>query len=628
MARYTTTLVLLLAVLGLGGYIALVERRTEHQDQRQERARRALRFDADRVTALRISTPSLNVALDKEGTAWSLTSPVRARANVGEVGRILDTLEALVRSEVITGRQQREQHLTPQDFGFATPRARITLRENGRDMTLLIGREAPLGGDMFIKLESEASILVASTNLLGILPASPADLRERQVFLGLPGEATRLDVRRAEGLLQLARADQGGWRLQKPFTGRAAYAAVQELLDKVYEMRVIDFVADSIAAAPLYGLDEPTAQITLAGPQSRGEQILRLGRTVEGRTNEVYAMLDGAEHVFTVQAEVLDALAVKAADLRDRRLLTLPAYDIAFIRTIEGERAITLARAEDNIWTVTEPRQFTASEERLQNLLSEWTGLRIETFIDNPGTNLAQWGLSPPARRITLARRPPPPAGTATPAPTPTPAPSPEDSITVLVAREDQSSPNLILVKLEHEDTLYQVSRDALEAIPMQPLFYREQTVLTVAPDDVLSLTRTVAGVEQSVERNAPTNAFRTATGARMDEAAVSQVLAALRQVRAADFVVEDPESLTPWGLAEPRATLTLGLTGAGGLGKVLAIGDDAGPDTVFAWVRGKGLIFTLKRTDRDILLAPLYLTNPEPVPRAEPDASKSSSGP
>ncbi len=615
MNRFPTTWLLLVAVLVLGGYIALVERQADQQDRRQERARRALRFEPGQVTHLRIATADMQATLEKESGTWRLTAPVRARANAGEVARILDTLEALVRSEVITGRQQREQNLSAQDFGFARPRARISLRENGRDMTLLIGRDTPLGGNLFVKVETEASIFVASSNLLATLPPRVDDLRDRRVFVGFPGEATRLDLRRADGLLQLARTQQGVWRMQKPFTGRAAYAAVQNLLDRLYETRVVDFVADSIAAASLYGLDEPSAQITLAGARPQGEQALRIGRPVEGRTNEVYATLEGSENVFSVPASLLETVSARAPDLRDRRLLMMPAYDIAFISTTEGERALHLARGEDNAWSVVEPRRFPASGTRLQEILGEWTGLRIETFIDNPGTNLAAWGLSPPARRITFATRSPTAAAGA-------PTANPDESVTLLVAREEEPNRDLMLVKVEGEESLYRVSREGLATLPMDPLFYRDPVVLTVDPADIRGLTRVVNGQEQSVERTSPTNGFRAAAGARMDSAAVSNVVAALQQVQAASFVVEDPEMLDTWGLATPHATLSIRLSGQGSIGRSISFGDDAGPDSVYALVRGQNIVFTLRNADRDRLLTSLYTTAAETPALAEPDPS------
>lgn len=623
MSRFPTTLVLLAAVLLLGGYIVLVERKADQQDRRQERARRALRFEPERVTHLRLATAELQATLEREGDGWRLTSPVRARAHAGEVARLLDMLEGLVRSEVITGREQREQNLTPGDFGFARPRARLSLRENGREMTLLIGRDTPLGGNLFVKVETEASIFVASSNLLAALPARVDDLRERRVFQGFPGEVTRVDIRRPDGLLQMARTDQGVWRMQKPFAGRAAYAAVQNLLDRLFEVRVVEFVADTIAAASLYGLDEPSAQVALAGARQPGEQVLRLGRPVEGRTNEVYATLEGTESVFSVPASLLETLAGRAADLRDRRLLTMPAYDIGFIRTAEGEREISLACGEDGRWSVLSPRRFTASDARMQEILGEWTGLRIETFIDNPGTNLVTWGLQPPARRITFARRPPPAPEAADPA-----GAEPGDSITVLVAREEEPNRDLVLVKVEGEESLYRVSRDGLASLPMQPLFYRDPVVLNVKPEEVRSLVRRVEGQEQAVERTSATNGFRATGPGRADAEAIAGVLDALQTVRADAFVVEDPEALDTWGLAQPRALLTIGLSGQGSIGRALAIGDEAGPGTFFALVRGQNVVFTLPRESYQRLFQPLHQPVTETAPLVEPPAPASGSGP
>ena len=175
---------------------------------------------------------------------------------------------------------------------------------------------------------------------------------------------------------------------------------------------------------------------------------------------------------------------------------------------------------------------------------------------------------------------------------------------------------------MEGEESLYRVSRDGLAALPMTPLYYRDPVVLRVDSNAVRSLVRQHTGPEQSAERASPTNSFRAAKGATLDVVAVGRVLAALQQLSADEFVVEDPESLDTWCLAQPRATLTIGLSGQGAIGKSIALGDDAGPDAVFALVRGQNVVFTLKHADRDRLFTPLYLTPPEPAALVEPSAT------
>ncbi len=79
---------------------------------------------------------------------------------------------------------------------------------------------------------------------------------------------------------------------------------------------------------------------------------------------------------------------------------------------------------------------------------------------------------------------------------------------------------------------------------------------------------------------------------------------------------------LDTWGLATPHATLSIRLSGQGSIGRSISFGDDAGPDSVYALVRGQNIVFTLRNADRDRLLASLYTTAAETPALAEPDPS------
>jgi hypothetical protein len=590
--RSATTLILLAAVLALGSFIWLVERRADTTDRRRELARRVLRFSPEKVKSIRIVTDRLQAAVEKQGDQWRLTSPMQARANAGEVSRILDNLELLDRGEVITSRQQRKRQLTLADFGLDQPRARIVLGEGEREITLLIGSDAPLGGNLFIKEASAGSVLTVSTNLLAELPTEAAALRDRRLFLGFPGDSTRLDLKRPDGLLQLARDASSTWRVQKPFVGRAAYAAVQNLLDALYAGRAVDFVADSFAAASLYGLDEPAAQITVVGDRKFGEQVLLLGKAVEGRPEQVYATVQGTEAVIAVDRKLLEAVAFKAEDLRDRRLLTLPAYDIGYIEVQAGELSLKLVRQEDGVWTLTEPRQFEAYDARIQAILSEWTGLRVEDFIEQPGTNLARLGFAPPARRITFARRPP---GTG------------DEAAVVLVSSQDAGA-GRITVQVAGEETLYRVSNDGLQALPMDPLYYRDLAVLELDPATVRSVTVQASGREQGAVREPSTNTFKAAAaGAELLPASAEAVVEQACRLTAVAYEEENPADLALYGLDKPEGVVTLGLSGQGAISKSILVGNEASPGTVYALVRGLDVVFTLDKAVRDNLLQPLY---------------------
>ncbi|MCS6771360.1 MAG: DUF4340 domain-containing protein [Kiritimatiellae bacterium] len=594
-----STLILLALVIALGLYIRFFEQHRDPTDRKREIARRVLRMNPARITIIRVTRPDLQVTLERRDDEWRLVSPVESRADAGAVTRLLDTIELLERGDVIRGREWRNKGMTLADFGLDDPRARIELRSAEKSWTLLVGRDTPVGGTMFIKDENDTSIFVVSTNLLADLPSTVDSLRDKRVFLGFPGDVTRLDLRRREGMLSLTKTDAGTWRMQQPWSGRAAPASVRDLLDQLFTARIVEFIAESFDAAPLYGLDEPSAQASVTGHRRYGEQTLLLGKSPPGDSNVVYATRAGEPRVFTVPRSLLDALQVRAESLRDRRALTFTSYEISSIRIEEGERAILLARDESSgAWELREPVRARADENRIQNALAEWTGLRIEAFIDGADTNYSAWGLAPPARRLVFSRR-------SSPAESASPRVSSEDDQVVLLSTHAPSN-GLITALLAHEQSLIRIQASAAEALPFDPFIYRHPVVLSFDTTTVRILSLAVAHLEQSVLRDAPTNEFRSATqGAAPDPEQVRTALSTLASLRATRFV--GPMSdLTVYGLDPPRATLTIGFEGELAPVRALLIGRDS-EDGVFAALRGGDAIFVIPADVRDKLLKPLY---------------------
>ncbi len=610
------TLFLLIAVLALGLYIRLFERKQDSTDRKREIARRVLRINPSRIDALRVARPELQFAAERRDGEWRLTSPVAARADAGAIARLIDTIELLERSDVIRGREWRKKGMTLADFGLDDPRARIVLSGGGKEWTLLVGRDAPVGGNLYLKEASDSSVFIAPTNLLSDLPASLDGLRDRRVFLGFPGDVSRIDLRRREGLLNLARTDVGVWRMQQPWTGRASGAGVQDLLDQLFSARIAEFVAESFEAAPLYGLDDPAAQATIIGDRRYGEQALLIGKPVARDTNLVYATRVGEGTVFAVPRALLDALQTRADGLRDRRLLTLPAQDIAHIRIEEGEHALRLAREESGGWEIREPILQKADEQRVLEGLAVWTGLRVEAFVDQIDTNLAAWGFAPPARTIAFSRRAPPADSAA--------GRVGADDETLVAVSTLPPSNGLMLVRVGVESAAAWIRADAVQSLPLSPLYYRHPEVLSFDVAAAVSLALVRDGREQAVLRESATNEFRAALPSQTLELDhIRATLETLASLRAARYVAA-AEAAAEFMLDAPSASLTVGTRGGLAPVRTLLLGaeDEHG---VYAMLRGGDVIFQLPHSTRDKLLRPLYKsaqTTKEPTVAPTPAAS------
>lgn len=585
-----STLILLIAVVALGLYIRFYERHQDATDRKREIARRVLRINPTRINTLRVTQPDLQFTAERRDREWRLTSPVNARADAGAIARIIDAIELLERSDLIRGREWRKKGMTLADFGLEVPRARITLASTEKEWTLLIGRDTAAGGNLYLKEAHDSSVFIVSTNLLSDLPTSLNALRDRRVFLGFPGEVTRIDLRRREGLLSLARTEVGNWRIQQPWTGRAAGAGVQDLLDQLFTARIADFIAESFDAAPLYGLDEPAAQAAVTGDRRYGEQVLLIGKPVAGDTNLVYATRVGEGTVFAIPRSVLDLLQTRAEPLRDRRVLTLPAYDIARMRVEEGERALELARDEAGGWEIREPIRAKANDARIQNVLAEWTGLRIESFADPGETNLVALGFNPPLRQITFSRRP---AGAA------------EDDAVIQFSTLTPSN-DLILARLAHENVVIRLRADTADSIPLSALAFRHLEAIQVDAANVRTLSIIRNGREESVLRDTVTNEFRAGTpGMVIDADHVRAVIDTLAALRATAYVAP-AEDASAFGLDAPAAQLTVGIQGGLAPVRTLLIGRET-EEGVHAMLRGGDAVFLIPHATRDKLLLPLY---------------------
>ncbi len=613
--RYQTTLVLLILVALLAGFIVLVERKEQSTQEREEQARRALRVDPARVSYLRFETKGLTLECAREGDLWMIVQPVRARADTAELDRILTGLRDLPRGEVITQSERKSHGITQAQYGFDQPRARITLGDHLQRRTILVGREALLGGSLYLKEEGGEDVVGTETNLLGLIPRSVAQMRDRALFHGSPDKVSRLELVGGGRFIQLSKAEPGTWMIQQPISARASPVKAQEILESLFGLRVERFVTDKAVDLSTYGLDNPQIKAVAAPLEPEAEGALLIGGTDEQNPACVYAKLGAGDSVYSIPTNVLSGLRPTVDDLRDRRLLTISGYDIRYVRLEEGEQVLELEEQGED-WEVTQPRQWKADCQRVQGLLNAWANAPIVSFLEGADTNETAREFAKPARVLTFARKiPPAEVNDRTP-----PMVAGADEFTVLVSGAPREMGRL-LVELEHEGTPYEILSDVLRSVSTDPLFYRDREVLRINPDEVVRVSLLKNGKETAVEREA-SGAFQPVPAAgTADAEALKDLLANVEVLQAARFVEDDPKDLSRFGLEPPQSVLSFGLKGRSGLGKAILFGADAGEGEVYAMIRGQDVVFAVEKGLRDTLVQDLHVIpaapDEEPVDRA-----------
>jgi hypothetical protein len=145
--KYWPTLVLLLILAALGGYLYWVELPSQRQEEQQETASRTLLpFPETAITGLSLSTPQGIVEMVlRDGGRWAITAPLQAEADSREVQSLI---RALVTGKVTRTVDDIGSALAP--FGLDQPVTTVTVKAGAQQETISIGDSGPLSNTLYV----------------------------------------------------------------------------------------------------------------------------------------------------------------------------------------------------------------------------------------------------------------------------------------------------------------------------------------------------------------------------------------------------------------------------------------------------------------------------------------------
>ena len=604
-----TTGRLLLAVCLLGGFIGVFERGTHSTDERSWRNRRLTPIEPANVTYLAIKTAALTLECEQRKAGWYVIAPVEAWADAAGIRRILETLGALRRKDVVTARQREERGLTLASYGLDEPQARFVIGAGDRRDEIAVGLKAPLGDVVYARVNRDEDVVATDEAILAIVPPSAEALRDRQLFHGDVQRISRLEIKHAGGFIQLARRS-GGWRLQQPLEAPGDNRRIDRMLAMMRGLTAEGFAADSRRTDPItYGLVPEDAILQISAWIEGSEQpvVLLFGKVKEDDLTKVYARISDSAAIFTVSKDVVAALQVKPVDLRDRRVCPANPGDVRGVVLQEGERKLTLEKRDTLGWFIQEPVRSKADDDVVNGLLRSVCSLRAVGFVDAPATNLAALGLETPACRIAFSEQPVSVAATNVA----DSAPAPEsNTVTVLISRWGGAQ-DPVYAMCNETRSMFRVGAAEIGRLTghgragaqagslTDPRVYMDRLVLNVGAANIKRITLRHDGIEESVARDVGGAwAAESPPDSKVLDSVVSDMLAAVAGLRAARIESIASERPASYGLDDAAVRLTLGLTGTAGIQKTLIVGSAAGVDGVYAILQGQDTVFVLGTND------------------------------
>jgi hypothetical protein len=282
----------------------------------------------------------------------------------------------------------------------------VTLQPEGKnkktkDHTLLLGNRVKDGkGERYARLDKGPAVVVLEADTVRQLTPSYLDFVNRSVWTLDAAAVTALEQRKGKKTLEIVKLKKGGWQIDQP----AKYPADKPTLDLFLE-QVARLRASGVAAYPAknlktYGLDDPTAVITLrltGADKKPVEHVLKIGdvntRAEAKDSGDRFALADKSNAVVILPGALVRQLIADPLYFRDR---TLPHLDDADrISLKRGSRKAVFARL-DGVWKMTEPLELDAEQTAMEEFLKSLGKLRADELVAEKPVRLKRYGLDRP----------------------------------------------------------------------------------------------------------------------------------------------------------------------------------------------------------------------------------------
>ena len=372
MRRLTTTIVLLVVLGGLVGYIYFVDSRNETPDPNAKP--KAFELTADNIEELQFKSPDGETArVQRTGDNWQLMEPVKADADNGVVGTVTSNLSTLEVQRVV-----EESPADLAQYGLGMPRIDVGFRLRGQKdfQRLLVGDKTATGGDLYAKRGDEKRVILISSFLDSIFTKTPFDLRDKAILKFERDKADGVEILKGATSMQFAR-NGSDWRIAKPATARADYAAAEGLLTRLSSTNMLKVVSETGDNLQMYGLDRPSMTASVLSGSSRA--TLLLGRASDD--GGFYAKDASRPVVFTVEQALSTDLGKEMTEFRRKDLFDARSFSANRLELRRGSDTMTFEKQEaDGKTTWRNAAGQNVDTAKVEDVLTKLSNLRADSF--------------------------------------------------------------------------------------------------------------------------------------------------------------------------------------------------------------------------------------------------------
>lgn len=401
MRGLTSTIVLIVVLAGLGGYIYFVDsKRPEPGIDGGPAKEKVYSLAVDAVDEVKLTYNGETSLLRKSEGGWKMIQPAETEADPAEA---VSLAQALANLELVRVVDENPTDLA--QFGLAKPPIAVEFKAGGVTGSLMLGDKNATQGEIYAQKNGEKAVFLVSSFQETNFNRTPFDLRDKKILKFDREKADALTLVRGDHTMELARAGSD-WRVVKPVPSRSDYSAIEGLLTRLSTSNMSKLVETDAKDLAKYGLDQPVMTITVGAGSAR--TVLAVGKTENDQT---YARDASRPLVFTVDTTLQGDLTKSFDEYRKKELFELRSFYVTKIRavldapggpkTYELEKVKGEKAGDPDTWKVSRVggASHTANAEALDDLLAKLVALKAESFVDAKGKT----GLDKPALVISAS---------------------------------------------------------------------------------------------------------------------------------------------------------------------------------------------------------------------------------
>jgi hypothetical protein len=389
--NFKGTAAMMVAFFSLGIYYFLIDLPTEkRKTQEKEIAEKILPLEIVNVSEFSLIKNDQTITLQQNtDNIWNLSQPLEATVDNPEVESFLTEIEALKKTRVV---ESDPKNLS--QYGLETPAFKIHIKfKEGKEETLLLGDESPMGGKIYLKLKSNPSILLATTSKTNF-DKSVYFFRDKTIFNFSSGSIIQIQIKRKEYPLDLVR-EKEEWKVSRK--NRADKDVVLAFLRAIQFSRVKEFVNEKPDSLEPFGLTKPTTTLILTD-EKKANYAIDIGVTEKG----TYAKKQNAPGIFKVDTKFQNTLEKRDLDFLLKTLFEFEEKNATEINIQSNKKTVIAKKLDKDNWVINSPKETQADMVSIRSLLFDLKEAKITEFIKvSPGASEA-FGLDKPKRSFSL----------------------------------------------------------------------------------------------------------------------------------------------------------------------------------------------------------------------------------